>query len=319
MSSLCPHFTPENTQIHFDLDKTIILRPQNAQMGYNIFKLLNQKYDTLTCFALLGSFLQAKLNPNGCVTGHPWSLLYTAMHDARLRPYMKEILTIAQKRNLVPGADLILKRLQEKGYEIVYATNKDRISYDLIAKKLGPDFSSVPYKVITYFPEQSHPFFGECKKYLERHKKNQDDFYTLINDIYSLHETETIIHTPYLKPDKNFTQLQRRVAGNKHIIFFDDIIKNIIEAGKDDNIYGFNTKESAVEIVNALVLLGILQPNTDPLDRTVLESVNQLEYQGITGSIKHAWNKIQRTAFKQIVTPAVKQFTMLCTSVTPQM
>lgn len=316
LSPLCPRFTPENTQIHFDLDKTIIQRPSAAWLMYKVFNLLHEKYSVFTVLNIMINILfETTFNQAGCLTGHPWSLLYYAMGDSRVRSSIPQILQlVAQSYELVPGANNVLSRLQKKGYPILYSTNKDRFSYDVVAQKLGAPFS-IPDTVITYFPHKSHPFFAVCKQYLHNHVSDQDDFYELINHICNIQPTQRIIHSSYLKPDYRFTQLQRSIAGNKHIIFFDDTKKNVISAGHDDNIFGFNTQESAISIINALILLGIINPEKDQLDATLLEQIQRLEYQGLFGLIKKSWDSVKAYFITPLVTPAVHQFeTLFCGS-----
>lgn len=302
ISAACPTFTPQNTEIHFDLDETIIEK-DHYKLCWTTLQKNRFRVDQLYPFA------RNVIQPVGCIIGHPWNLISKGIANANLRKYINPILKlVAEAHTLLPGITTVLQRLKEKKYPIVYATNKDPISYYKVAEFLGTPFSEFPSRVIVSFPDTSSDIAQEWKQYLDDPKNPNDGFKQLVTMIYNLKPTDRMKYSPDLKPAPGFARTQRQFAGDKNIIFFDDKGENIETAGNDSNIYGFQSFKSPTTIAHALFELGVFSID-DPQDRALLEELKKISNPtSIVATIQNWWGTINKRISPPKVTPAVIKF-----------
>lgn len=281
-------FTPKNTEIHFDIDDTIVTKSY-AKLWFDFIKEVDFKLHLLWPLIFDADAISQ------CAVGHPWNLFYQAIKKPELRPYVIPLLKIiSQAHKPIPFAFEIIKRLKEKGYRIVYATNKDHISYEYTAEFLKEPFTSLPDKVIAYYPQQDHPIMQFFKSYVSEKKNGIDlDFQTFIKKVYETSETNKIIHASLLKPAPQYTNIQRKTSQDRYIIFFDDLKKNIDGVNCDGKAVGIQVfNRSSFSIVTPLIDLGILN-KADPKDNALINGIYNAEFGGVFGSIRKKYYDIK--------------------------
>lgn len=300
ISATCPVFTPHNTEIHFDLDETLLTIPRK-KLWWNIAKTINFNINLIWPLA----FGIKSKQTSGCIIGHPWYLLSNAITYPQLRPHVQPILDlIVQAHAFIPGAELVLERIKEKGYSIAYVTNKDRYTYELVDAYFQGALSKYANKNIVHYLPKMSPVMAEIKTYIKDKKNPNDAFKKILKEVYTLKPTDTMFHIQTLKPSDSYTKLQRKIAEKKYILFFDDTAKNIQAAETDPDIYGVQTVRSALAIAQALLSFGILN-EANPDDAALIKKLETLEYQGWTGTIKKFWRQTKQQVFSSVVTPSV--------------
>lgn len=281
-------FTPKNTEIHFDIDETIVTKSY-ANLWFDFIKGVDFKVHLIWPLIFDADAISQ------CAVGHPWNLFYQATKRPELRPYIIPLLKIiAQAHKPIPFAFEIMTRLKEKGYRIVYATNKDHISYEYAAEFLKEPFTSLPDKVIVYYPQQNHPVMEFFKSYLSQPNPDPDtEFRAFIEKAYEKRETKNIVHSPLLKPNPQYTNIQRKEAQDRYVIFFDDLQKNINGVKCDGKMVGVHVFKSGLSILEPLVDLGILDKE-DPKDNTLINAVYSHEFGGTFGAIRKKYYDIKK-------------------------
>ncbi len=284
-------YSPNNTEIFFDLDDTLVeIRPglqviltsygfssPLASIGYlaTLMQLKLEREKNLKKYGTKGVFYKNKV-----VNGVTYMFLYLGMNHKHFRPFVPGVITITNKwRRFIPGTKKIIEYLKEKGYIINFATNKDRYSYDQLAEWLGNDLTDLADKVIVAQPSRA---FIEALKQHAKEKNLPPGYKQLLNHVLALKETEKIKHAPEPKPSEKFFTKIHSVAKKKKKIFIDDSLKNI-EAAKKQNITAIHF-ENPVSLVEKLVNLGVLD---EQQDYTFLDG---LRYPGIWGTVQKYWN-----------------------------
>jgi FMN phosphatase YigB (HAD superfamily) len=294
-------FTPYNTIIQMDLDEVVITRSRGLEPA--IFgKIVS--LNPLKTYRRANAFWQMKKKSE--VQGTTHQMIDMGFNDPELRPYLGSIAQlIITYRELIPGMLEILTYLKEdKGYRIDFATNKDRISYDDVAAKLGTKFSGLADHVIVSEPELDAKTKTRYEK-LSTAPHLPADFKKLIDRQLNVKETNRIHHALGMKPSYElYGKKQREIAdkywknpGTPHILFFDDKQANVDSANEnhDKRMMGFLFKNPS-QFIDTLLALGILAEKTDHA------FLHTLRKQGIITSCKptHTVNllpKLRRLEF----------------------
>ena len=155
------HLTPQNTIIVFDLDAVLLTKPWwlKAQIIFDGIKLINPFTIASYFNALLAMKYLYMENSEGTkeilydahgnsLNGLTFHLLAYSIQDTRLAPYAASILQrIEASTCFIEGTRAIAQELKNKGFTIAFATNKDRVSYDIDAQALGNDLTGLADKV----------------------------------------------------------------------------------------------------------------------------------------------------------------------------
>lgn len=288
-------FLPENTQLQFDIDETIVEK-NRFQLWIDLIKDLHYRVDLL--FPLL--FTNADPNYINCAIGHPWNLYYQAINRPALRPYVDQFMKrVASSHHLIPGVIDILMRLKQKGYSIVYATNKDRISYAYTINALKEPFSSLPDAVLVYFRKKTDPIMNAIKHFIDTAGEQEKEFADMMRNVYDQTDTELITHAYKMKPSQEYVSKQREIAGDKKIIFFDDLAKNVEAMSFDQNSIGIQVFASAESILNPLFQLGIFS-HDDPTDKALYIRLSEYYNSGILTKVGKWWHTFKRWLWKPV-------------------
>ena len=114
----------------------------------------------------------------------------------------------------------VIKTLKTTGLEIIWATNKDSLTYQKAAKKHGLD--TIATKAIV----TKHPLSQKVLEFAH-HADTPASYRQLAEQYHNDKETETIIHAPDKKPSAAYYQCMKEHSQGKKIIFIDDTKKNI--------------------------------------------------------------------------------------------
>ena len=200
--------TPKNVDIYSDLDEVLL------QQSYSTYRLVQGGIDLdplnepTFISSLVGVQQAYTLDPNGvkealydrdgnAIEGITFHFLHHGMRDENLTPYVPWLIeTLENSRCFIPGTRKIYKHLtKEKGYTINFATNKDRISYDLTAKAFGHKFTNIPDKVFVAHPGNSRTLLNDIMLFANR-PTTPDNYKQLVDKTMNVQESDTIIHAP---------------------------------------------------------------------------------------------------------------------------
>jgi len=262
--------TPENTVVVSDLDRVLL------QQSFLLRTILQLKH-------LVSDDTNEK---NEDVSGLTFYLLYHGMQKPYLSSYISWILkNIEHLYSFNDGTEKIYRYLKDvKGYSITYATNKDRISYDICAQALGNKFTSLPSKAFVAHPGNNTELLDQLKNFANL-PTTPASYKELLQKALSIQPTEIILHVPNSKPNVEYYQyMEKNIDPDKNIIFIDDLPENIIgfnelkktAPAQRIGIVFKNPQQLAQEFVN----MGILS-ETD--DAQLLEDIR---YPGIWEKIK---------------------------------
>ena len=289
--------SPENTAIVVDLDGVLIERGPN--MKRNIFYSAFPYYNPLQWVPYTKAMNNTQIN---VLTTFQW--LYNGMQDPTLLPYVAKLAKFSNKyHSFKPGTKKILEYLKTKGYEINFATNKDRISYDNIAKKLGEEFTNLPTHVIVAHPGNHTTFINQFKEFGQYSTNLPEDYKALLQRIINAQPSDNIHHAPVPKPSSEYFDKLRNIVKKKNIIFFDDKEENTTAATRpNDNMVGIHFK-NAIQFADELVKLGVLSEETDKEfledlrkpEPGVMETINKRTQQGLN-YIKSFYSGKEKTA-----------------------
>src|SRR5439155_9240484 len=168
-----------------------------------------------------------------------------AMIDPRLQPYAAPLIkATAESHKTIGGVRYLLSYLaqgrlpyrclnknepQFVGYDLYFATNKDRVAFDGAVKELG----IMPYVkgALVTVPDQK--FLARCEQFLQDNPQASVSFRNEIQKVLNLQETDTILHSVVSKPDKGYFEKMKLMTtgkmttGKKYNIFFDDKWENV--------------------------------------------------------------------------------------------
>lgn len=287
------NFSPENTVISSDCDdvfmqKKLFLR-SIAQLKHVSGDYNKNYFDNKPTL---------KNKKRNSVNGFTFILLNAGMRKPYLTPYIPWMVEKLEKsRCVIDGTEKIYRYLKDvKGYTIVYATNKDRVSYDAAAQVLGKKFTSLPSKVFVAHPGNSPEFITQLQAFADL-PTTAASYKQLLHRAITIQPTETILHAPGKKPDLEYYHyMEQNIGSDKNIIFIDD---------RKDNIAGFNELKNTTsaqrigivfkdpqQLAQEFVTLGILS-ETD--DQKLLEDIR---YSGIWEKLnyftKQTFDKLNR-------------------------
>ena len=300
------HLNQQNTVFAFDLDdvviqKTFWFKPNLILGGIALHPFSGYQYINVL-FNLKSAY---KADADGSkeilydkqgneINGLTAQFLSIGMHDARLTPYIAWMLdTINGSRCFITGTKSIILYLKNKGYTIVFATNKDHISYEQTVQTLGNELSSLATVAFVAHPVDNTQLFEDIAQCAQL-PSTPTSYRTLAEHTINIQETNTIIHAPGKKPERQYYQRVEKVIGpEKNIIFIDD---------KKSNIDGFNQLQDTaqtdrigiqfknpIQLADELVKLGIL---SEINDKQFLQGIRN---PGILGTIRHAVQRIKQT------------------------
>lgn len=196
-------------------------------------------------------------------------LTYAGIHEENLRPYIKGLIDLIwSNAAFKEGVPQLLTYLDEQGYELWIATNKDHISYTQIVENLE---KRCAFKLS---PLIKHNFVvwptkETIKKLYTLEPRKESEFQELIDFIPTVHETGHIHHSHAPKPLPAYYEKMKQYAGTKKIIFFDDKKSNI-EAAKKQGIKAYKVNNCS-KMIEHLEKLNILNPD---IDRKFYDTLN---------------------------------------------
>jgi len=280
--------TPENTVFSFDIDEVTVQKPFWHKEQLIVGGILQNIFGATDYIrAFLGVKNTYKYDKQiNTISGLTFHYLYFGMRDARLTPYVAWMVeTMEHSRCFIDGTKKILKYLKAKGYTIVFATNKDRVCYDMTAQALGNEFTNIPTKVFLAHPGNDDAILAQFKEFAEL-PTTPASYKQLEYKARTIQPTPTILHAPSRKPYLLYFQYMEKTIGtDKNIIFIDDY---------KENVNGFNKLQetttalrqgiyfkNAIQLAEELIKIGILSEIEDK------KFLDELRYPGITGRIMH--------------------------------
>jgi len=272
---------PENTDIYSDIDEVfieksslhlmnlvlcgIVRRPLNSPAYINSLLKLQSSYHK-DATGLNETLLYKDGSAIEGITNH---FLYHGMQDDNLTPYVEEMIkSMESSRSFIPGTRSMYKYLKNnKGYEINFATNKDRLSYDLTTHALGKKFTDIPTKTFVAHPGNNPALLQEIAAFATQSHVAQS-YKDLVVRILTIQESDNIVHALSRKPEADYFQcLINNSSTKKHIVFIDDNpehVKGFLALQKTTAIklYGIHFI-NPTQLADELVTLGILSEEHD--------------------------------------------------------
>lgn len=234
-------YNAKNTVVTFDLDKVLIHKSTGYKLRFifhglnkNIFKYFNGLYSMKNAQASKGGesvFLDQDGNQ---IHGVTFQFLHTAMLNPSLREYAADLVKFTEETRCIDKNMMqLIKQIKAQGYTIAFATNKDRVSYDYVAKKFGKEFTDLADIVFVAQPGNNEQFTNKLRSFIEDNKKTLPrDYVRLAQKALTVQPTDIIRHAPTQKPnDSYYKYVLDTIGQNKHVIFIDD---------RKQNIEGFN-------------------------------------------------------------------------------
>lgn len=282
-------YTPKNTAIVFDIDKTVIKK--NLTLGLKVMGVgLSWNIKTAKYLAALASMFTKKEhekdNEGKKIEGATYQLLLAGMNHPVLRPHVPKMLETANKsRQFITGMEKLIRYLnEEKGYEINYATNNDPLTYKEKSNHLDK-LGQFPKKVIVAQPPRYKTLFENLDQ-----EDLPESYRNLLEKAKAVEPTGKIYHAPATKPDADYFKTVNSVIKKPKKIFIDDKQENV-DAAKKAGMEGI-WFEKTKQLVNELINLGVLSEETD---KVFLEELDEeLRNASIMGKVnekaKKFWN-----------------------------
>lgn len=180
------------------------------------------------------------------IHGISYHFLYHASRDPRLAHHVEGIVTMMEQSNdYIHGTKEIYEYLKEQGYQIILATNKDRVAYDIVAEKLGSDFTSLFDKVFVAHGANTEKTMSEIKHYASM-ATTPESYKSFANKVLNSKDTDAIYHVVTPKPALNYySYLCNQIrAEDKTVVFVDDSkANNDAREGSDIDIAIDNKKK----------------------------------------------------------------------------
>lgn len=288
-------YTPENTALIFDVDKTIIKKSPNLWLKVMVVGL-SWNIKTAKYLAALASMLTKKEHEKDKddkkIEGATYQLLLAGMNHPALRPHVPKMLETANKsRQFITGMEKLIRYLnEEKKYEINYATNNDNLTYKEKSKHLEK-LGQFPKKVIVAQP----PRYKRLLERLDQEKENLPDSYRkLLEKAKNIKPTGKIYHAPATKPAAEYFKTVNSVIKKPKKIFIDDKEENVgaAKAAGMEGIRFINTGQ----LVNELINLGVL---SEEKDKVFLEELRNASIMGkVNEKAKKFWNYLLISFFQ---------------------
>ena len=236
------------------------------------------------------------------ISGFTFHLLYHGMRKPYLTRHVSWMVnTLEKSRHMIGGTEKIYRYLKDvKGYTIIFATNKDRIAYDITAHALGDRLTGLASKVFVAHPGNSPQFIAQLQTFADM-PSTPASYKEFLQQALTTQPTEMILHAPGKKPDREYYEyVESNLQADKNMIFIDD---------KASNIAGFESLQTTssaarigivfkdpVQLAQKFIDLGIL---SEVDDQQLLENIR---YPGIWGRIRLLYDKTS-----QILTSRVKK------------
>src|SRR5690606_192292 len=133
-------------------------------------------------------------------------------------PFLKSIENI---RYLDQNIIKLIKHLKSQGYTIVFATNKDRSSYDRSAQHYGTALTDLADKVFVAHPGNNETFLKKLKTFIENNKNTLPQSYVkLAEKTLEAQPTNIIYHAPTHKPNASYYNYVFDTVGrDKNVVF----------------------------------------------------------------------------------------------------
>lgn len=249
--------TPENSVIACDIDQVVLDLPRSQWpvIAYKSVKLIHNTQDMVdlpkTLWHMYKEFTQKTNGVRGIhdeqgnkVDGLTAQMITLGMHHQESTRFIAPIMEIIeQSRQLNHN---VVKVIKDTNLPIVWATNKDSLSYQKAAKKHGLS-TIAPKAVVT-----KYPLSNGVLKYAQR-ADTPANYRQLVEQYDNDKETETIIYAPGQKPDLEYFERVAKVVGpEKNIIFIDDKKKNV--AGFNQLPNSDNAQRIGIQFKNAAQL-----------------------------------------------------------------
>ena len=284
--SAMAEFTPQNTLVITDLDNVLIDKSAFLESIAQLkLVLTDYKKDKNG----VKETLQDKKGNH--ISGLTFHLLYHGMRKYYLTAYTAWMVhNLEKSRQLNQDMLKIYKRLHEKGYPIVFATNKDRIAYDIIAQTFGSEFTDLADKVFVCHPGNNPDFLAQLQDFANQSCTPQS-YKDLLNQAINIQSTETIFHVPMPKPDPNyFRYVQQHFPAGKNSIFIDDKLSNVQgfnEAYQPSTMQNVGIAfKSSPQLAQELVKLNLLSEKDDA------DLLEDIRHPGIWGKMKLSIEKM---------------------------
>lgn len=299
--------TPQDTVILSDLDGVLLTRdwkiiPEIVYQGVSttVLHLWAGKEYFSTVWDFISVYKKGTTLKNDCnidtnnkINSVTFTLLYVGVTRSISYPFVFESLmkSLNASHTFIEGTREIYRYLKKKGYTIDYATNKDRLSYDIVAAKLGDKLQSLPHAIFVAQP-------GNGRSVIELLTKafNQGSTLPFLEYALFVQPSDSIYHAPNKKPCAQYYQYVIELIGkNKNIIFIDDIQKNVDGFNAlntaDKRLHGILFKDPA-QLVNNLIQLGILSEQDDRA------FIDHICYQGVWGTLMQWYCQLRDFIFK---------------------
>jgi FMN phosphatase YigB (HAD superfamily) len=297
------NLTPENTFLAFDLDDVVIEksfwhRPKLVFGGIALDPLNGYTYID----ALLGVKSSYKRDASGdkealldkhgnSIMGLTFQFLYHGIRDKRFTPYVAWIVkTMEHSRCFITDTKKTILYLKSKGYTIAFATNKDRVSYDLTAQAFGDEFTDLPDKVFVAQPGNNDIVLKQFEEFAQQ-ADTPESYRALTEQALHVQESGNVFHAPGRKPNKEYYQhVHTTVGADKNFIFIDDKKANVkgfnsLQSSTDAQLHGIHFKNPA-QLTDELVKRGILSEVDDQ------EFLQEIRNPGVIGKTKRQLAKI---------------------------
>lgn len=305
-STLLPQaitLTPANSFLAFDLDdvlieKSVWHKPKLvlggiAQDPFNAHNYLNALREIKSTYQRDSDGIKQALRDShgNEVMGLTFHFLHHGMRNKQLTPYVAWLVkTMENSRCFINGTKKIMLYLKSKGFTIVFATNKDRVSYDLTAEAFGPELTQIPDRVFVAQPGNVQQFLDDVTAFANR-PDTPESYRVLAERAINVPESATIFHAPGKKPHHEYyNYVHSTVGADKNMIFIDDKKTNVssfntIESSTNTQMKGIHFK-NPIQLANDLVKLGILSEIDDH------KFLQEIRNPGIMGKIRLQLAKI---------------------------
>ena len=268
--------SPQDTAVIFDLDDVIIkktkgYKAQIALYGFQLNPIATWSYIQ----GLMG--IKSRYGKDSTmfhkgekINGLTFDFLYHGMQDPLILPYAAGLVKkIEQSRDFIPSTEKIIHYLKSKGYPIIIATNKDRISYNYAAEYHGAALTNLADKVIVAHPGNSQQLLTDIGEFAALPATPQD-YKQLYHDAVTAQPTKVILHAPTRKPETPYYQFVFDAAKDyKNLVFIDDNKENItnfnaLQGTTEHNLIGIRfDKKNPLHLADELIQRGILSEKDD--------------------------------------------------------
>ncbi len=293
MSILCSNpvlhalnLLPSNTILLSDIDDVIISKSFFLSAVAQVKNLIGDYKKDKN--GIKESLQDKKGNTINGITFH---LLYHGMRKPYLTSHVAWMVNALEKsRCMINGTEKIYRYLKDvKGYTIIFATNKDHISYDITANALGNRLTSLASKVFVAHPGNSSEFIAQLQAFANL-PSTPASYKEFLQQTLTIKPTEMILHAPDRKPTRHYYEyIENHLGSDKNMVFIDDKVENVVgfkslQSTPSAQRIGIIFKDP-VQLAQEFVNLGIL---SEVDDQQLLE---EIRYPGIWGKIRLLYSK----------------------------